>query len=59
MANYVKESSAKNYICDLCKALYGLYPHDECPKDKKDNCFYMKELDKNMIYLHSENAPQL
>lgn len=55
MANYVNESLAKKFICEFCEKLY----HDEeCPKDK-DGCYYMKELDKSMICLHNEDAPQL
>lgn len=53
MANYVKESLAKEFICELCNELY---PNEECPKD---GCYYMQELNKSMICLHNENAPQL
>lgn len=55
MANYVDESLAKEFICEFCNELY---PDEECPKNK-DGCYYMKELDKSMICLHNENAPQL
>lgn len=54
MANYVDESLAKKFICELCNELY--YLNKGCPN--KD-CYYMQELNKNMICLHSENAPQL
>lgn len=48
-----------NSVCGImllfCEKLY----HDEeCSKDK-DGCYYMKELDKSMICLHNEDAPQL
>ena len=55
MANYVDESLAKKFICQFC---CKLDPDEDCPKDKND-CYYMQELNKSMIYLHSENAPQL
>lgn len=52
MTNYVEESLAKEFICRFCSELYP----NECPKD---GCYYMQELNRSMICLHNENAPQL